>query len=68
MTSFPNSPKFLKGSLVLIDAATSTVRRIIILQSNPDTLSCTLQVQGAESGDRSEPLRLKWPLWIALRY
>src|ERR1044072_7548790 len=63
MTTFPNSPRILKGGLVLIDPGTSAVLRIIVLQYNPDTLSRTLQVQGvgADSGDRSEALRLKGP-------
>jgi hypothetical protein len=63
MTSFPNSPKLLKGGIVLIDPVTSAVERIIALQYNPDSISRTLQVQGvgAESGDRSEALRLKGP-------
>ncbi|MFO1434149.1 MAG: hypothetical protein U1F76_29370 [Candidatus Competibacteraceae bacterium] len=64
MTSFPNSPKLLKGGLVLIDPETAIVQRIITLQYNPDTLSRTLQVQGiggGEGGNRSEALRLKGP-------
>jgi hypothetical protein len=63
MTSFPGSPRLLKGGIVLIDPGTSMVKRIIALQYNPDTLSRTLQVQGigAESGDRLEALRLKGP-------
>lgn len=63
MTSFPNSPKLLKGGIVLIDPGSSDVRRIIALQYNPDTLSRTLQVKGvgADSSDRSEALRLKGP-------
>jgi hypothetical protein len=63
MTSFPGSPRLLKGGIVLIDPSTSKVQRIIALQYNPDTLSRTLQVQGVggESGDRSEALRLKGP-------
>ncbi len=63
MTTFPNAPRILKGGIVLIDAATSAVRRVIVLQYNPDTLSRTLQVQGAgaESGDHLEALRLKGP-------
>lgn len=63
MSGFSNSPKLLKGGIVLIDPVTSAVKRIIALQYNPDTLSRTLQVQGvgAESGDRSEALRLKGP-------
>lgn len=62
MSSFPGSPRLLKGGIVLIDPATSAVQRIIALQYNPDSLSRTLQVQGAgEQGDRSEALRLKGP-------
>lgn len=62
MTSFPRSPKLLKGGIVLIDPETSAVKRIISLQYNPDTLTRTLQVQGSgESGDRSEALRLTGP-------
>jgi len=63
MTTFPKSPKILKGGLVLIDPNTAAVLRIIVLQYNPDTLSRTLQVQGAgqESGDHLEALRLKGP-------
>jgi hypothetical protein len=63
MTTFPNSPRLLKGGIVLIDPNTAAVPRAIALQYNPDTLSRTLQVQGvgAEGGDRSEALRLKGP-------
>jgi len=63
MTTFPGSPRILKGGIVLIDPNTSRVQRMIVLQYNPDTLSRTLQVQGvgAESGDRLEALRLKGP-------
>jgi hypothetical protein len=63
MTTFPGSPRLLKGGLMLIDPDTSAVQRIIALQYNPETLSRTLQVQGvsAEGGDRSEALRLKGP-------
>jgi len=63
MTGFPNSPRLIKGGIVLIDPETSAVQRIITLQYNPDTLTRTLQVQGVggEGGDRSEALRLKGP-------
>lgn len=63
MTNFPGSPRLLKGGLVLIDPQTSAVKRIIALQYNPDTLTRSFQVKGvgAESGDRSEALRLKGP-------
>jgi hypothetical protein len=62
MSSFPNSPRIVKGGLVLIDPGSGQVRRVIALQYNPDTLTRTLQVQGAgEGADRSEALRLKGP-------
>jgi len=63
MSTFPNSPKLLKGGIVLLDANSGAVLRIIALQYNPDTLTRTLQPQsaGAEGGDRSEALRLKGP-------
>src|SRR4030042_3536183 len=62
MTTFPNSPRLLKGGIVLIDPETSTVKRIVTLQYNPDTITRSLQVQGVgETGDRSEALRLKGP-------
>jgi hypothetical protein len=62
MSTFPNSPRLLKGGIVLIDPDTSSIVRIITLQYNPDTLTRTLQVQAVTSeGDRSDPLRLKAP-------
>lgn len=62
MTTFPNSPKLLKGGLVLLDAETSMVQRVIALQYNPDTLNRTLAPQSVkESGDRSEAMRLTGP-------
>jgi hypothetical protein len=62
MTTFPNTPKLLKGGIVLIDAESGQVQRIISLQYNPDTLTRTLQPQGpADGADRSEALRLKGP-------
>ena len=63
MTTFPGSPRLIKGGLVLLDPVTGAVRRIIPLQYNPDSLSRTLQVQGVQGdgGDRSEALRLKGP-------
>jgi hypothetical protein len=55
MTTFPGSPRLLKGGIILIDPETSAVRHIIALQYNPETLSRTLQVQGVgEGGDRAE--------------
>lgn len=63
MTTFPGSPRVLKGGIVVIDPESSAVRKIIALQYNPDTLTRTLQPQsaGGETGDRSDALRLKGP-------
>lgn len=63
MTTFPNSPKVLKGGIVLVDPDTDRVERVITLQYNSDSLSRTLQVQGVggEGTGRSEALRLKGP-------
>src|SRR6266566_1452845 len=63
MTTFPDSPRLLKGGIALINPDTAHVQRVIVLQYNPETLSRTLQIQGAgsESGDRLEVLRLKAP-------
>lgn len=62
MTTFPNSPKLLKGGIVLIDPERAQAQRIISLRYNPDSLSRTLQVEGPSEGvDRSEVVRLKGP-------
>jgi hypothetical protein len=61
MTSFPRSPKVLRAGIVVIDAESAQVRRIITLQYNPDAMTRTLQAQaaGGDSTTRSEPLRFK---------
>jgi len=63
MTGFSNSPRLLRGGIVLIDPQTAAVLRIITLQYNPDTLSRSFQIKGVsgDGGDRSEALRLKGP-------
>jgi hypothetical protein len=64
MSTFPNSPRLLKGGIVLVDPDTAAVRRIISLQYFPDTVTRSLQIQGVSAeggGDRSEILRLKGP-------
>jgi len=55
MSSSPNSPKLIKGGLVVLDAATGAVKRTIALQYNPDTLSRSYQVQGAGGDGGAEP-------------
>src|SRR5262249_29747210 len=63
LSTFPGSPRVVKGGIVLVDPATSVVLRVIVLQYNSDTLNRTLQIQsaGTEGGDRLEALRLKGP-------
>lgn len=62
MTTFPGSPKLLKCGIVLMEAETWTVKRVIALQYNPDSLTRSLQMRGAEEGgDRSEAMRLTGP-------
>jgi hypothetical protein len=63
MSTFPNSPRLLKGGIVLVDPDTAAVRRIISLQYNPDTLTRSLKIKGvgADSGDHIEALRLIGP-------
>ena len=63
MSGFPNSPRLIKGGIVLVDPDSGTVQKIIVLQYNPDTLTRTLTPKGVkeEAGDRSEALRLTGP-------
>lgn len=61
--TFPNSPKLIKGGLVLVDPESVQVQRVISLQYNADTLTRKLQPQeaGGEAGNRTEPMRFKGP-------
>jgi len=70
MTTFSNSPRLIKGGIVLVDPQTlapiqngSVPGGIIALQYNPDSISRTLQAAsvGGDGQDRSEAMRLKGP-------
>lgn len=64
MTTYPNSPRLIKGGIVLLDPETAQVKDIISLQYNPETMTRSFQIQGAdpgEGGDRSQALRLRGP-------
>ncbi len=62
MTTFPGSPRILKGGIVLIDPESSAIKRIIALQYNPETLTRSFQVKGVGGeGDITEALRLTGP-------
>jgi hypothetical protein len=64
MTTFPGSPRVLKGAIIGLDPV-NPYASIIVFQYNPDTLRRTLQAQaagatqGTGSVDRSEALRLR---------
>jgi len=61
--SLSRSPRLLKGGLVLLEAASSRIVRIIGLQYNPETITRSFQPQaiGGESQDRSQAMRIKGP-------
>ena len=64
MSSFPGSPRLLKGGIVLLDPDSFAVlpNGVIVMQYNPDTLTRTLKIKGVqEGGDRSEAMRLTGP-------
>ncbi|WP_104181694.1 hypothetical protein [Arthrobacter sp. B0490] len=56
-----NSPRTLRGGLVFLDPKSSQVKRVVVLQYNPDQLSRSLQVQAVsgDAGDRLDALRLR---------
>lgn len=60
MSSFPRSPRLIKGAIVGLDVA-NPLASVIVFQYNPDTMTRALQAQtsGPASGSRSEPMRLK---------
>lgn len=62
MSQSPISPRLLKGAIIGFDIA-NPLASITIFQYNPDTVTRSLQAQtsGGESGNRSEPMRLKGP-------
>jgi hypothetical protein len=64
MSTFPNSPRLIKGGIVTMDPDTCAVKSVIALEYNPDSLNRTLQiqaVQGAQDGTRVDALRLRGP-------
>ena len=69
MTTFPGSPRLLKAGIVLLDPESGAIKRVIVLQYNPTSLSRTLEAQsvGAGSSDRSQALRLGGPPAVSYR-
>lgn len=64
MTTFPNSPRVLKGALIGLDPF-NPVASVIAFQYNPDTVTRTLVPQGSGgasgAGAPSEALRISGP-------
>jgi hypothetical protein len=61
MTSYPRSPRLLKGAIVGFDHF-NPLASVVLFQYNPDTLTRTLQAQtagGEGGGERAEAMRLK---------
>jgi Contractile injection system tube protein len=59
MTTFPNSPRLVKGRIVALDPFNPKTT-IVEFQYNPDAMTRRLQVQSASGeGAQSEALRLK---------
>src|SRR5215211_2193695 len=59
MTTFPNSPRLVKGRIVALDPFNPKTT-VVEFQYNPDAMTRRLQVQSASGeGAQSEALRLK---------
>ena len=59
MSTFPRSPRVLKGAIVGVDIF-NPLASVVIFQYNPDTMTRTLQAQASgDGGARSEAMRLK---------
>jgi hypothetical protein len=62
VTSAPNSPRLVKGGLVLVDPGSGQVQKVIALQYNPEYLKRTLSARRiGEGAEHSEALRLTGP-------
>jgi hypothetical protein len=62
MSTFPGSPRLIKGAIVGLDKD-NPIASIIVFQYNPDTMTRRLEARTstAEGGDRFEALRLIGP-------
>src|SRR6478672_1955902 len=60
MSTFPNSPRLMKGAIVGIDLF-NPLSSVTVFQYNPETMTRRLQAQtlGGGEGDRTEAMRLK---------
>jgi len=63
MSFSSRTPQTLRAGIVLLDPEVGTVRRVIGLQYNPDSITRSFQIKGVggDHGDRTEAMRLKGP-------
>lgn len=66
--SFPGSPRVAKAGLVLIDPRSGAVRRIVVLQYNPDRLTRSFQPQRHDGTAIAGTQRLKGPAVETIRF
>ncbi|MDF0668200.1 MAG: hypothetical protein P0119_19315 [Nitrospira sp.] len=63
MSSFPGSPRLMKGAIVGVDAV-NPLASVVVFQYNPDTMTRRLEARstgGGETSDRAEAFRLTGP-------
>lgn len=61
MTSFPGSPRLLKGALIGVDVS-NPIASVVVFQYNPDTMTRRIEPRAAGGeGERGEALRLSGP-------
>jgi hypothetical protein len=63
MSSFPDSPRLLKGAIIGLDPF-NPLASVIVFQYNPDTMTRRLDARStgaAEGADKSEAFRLSGP-------
>lgn len=61
MTTFPNSPRLMKGALIAIDPL-NPVKGIVTFQYNPETMTRRIEARAAgEGGEPGEAMRLSGP-------
>lgn len=63
MSTFPGSPRLLKGAIIGLDPL-KPLASVIVFQYNPDTMTRRVEARssgGGDNGDRSEAFRLTGP-------
>ncbi|TFW31740.1 hypothetical protein [Massilia horti] len=63
MSSFPGSPRLIKGAIIGLDPL-NPLASVVVFQYNPDTMTRRLEARtsgGGDNSDRAEALRLAGP-------